>query len=144
MAKGRINPFGAIAKKKLSLKGTEQSPKNTNIDDEKKELQVEIQPDEITDDQINVVKDVKKLSPRAVSPNIKSSKIQTTEAANVNKNNNIENGLSSRTKTIHVNVTIWNKLRKQMVLMDVEKSIQQVTEDALSYYVDNIIMKGKH
>ncbi|RYE14716.1 MAG: hypothetical protein EOP34_05795 [Rickettsiales bacterium] len=144
MAKGRINPFGAIAKKKLNSKRTEQSPTDTNIEEEKKDPQVEIQTDEITEDQTNVVKDVKKLSPRAVSPNIKSSKTQTTEAANVNKNNNIEEGLSSRTKTIHVNVTIWNKLRKQMVLMDVEKSIQQVTEDALSYYVDNIIMKGKH
>lgn len=144
MAKGRINPFAAIAKKKMELQKNEHSVEKIETVNEKeeKEPQAETVVEHVIDGLRGGGDNTNIKVQEAITPTIKKAKKLNVESEI--RNISTENNLSSRTKTIHVNATVWNKLRKQMVLMDVEKSIQQVTEDALSYYVDNVIMKGKH
>lgn len=143
MAKGRINPFAAIAKKKMDLQKNELSVEKleTANEQEEKEPQAETIVEPVVDGLRGNANDTNIKAQEAITPTVKKVKKLNVKSEIVNIST--ENNLSSRTKTIHVNATVWNKLRKQMVLMDVEKSIQQVTEDALSYYVDNVIMKGE-
>lgn len=143
MAKGRINPFAAIAKKKMDLQKNELSVEKLKIvnEQEEKQPQAETIVEPVVDSLIGDVNNTSIKAQEAITPTEK--KVKKLNVKSEIGNISPENNLSSRTKTIHVNATVWNKLRKQMVLMDVDKSIQQVTEDALSYYVDNVIMKGE-